>query len=143
MRRAICLAVFVLVWVTWSSRGLASDDGPVAWWKFDDGTAAGFESEGFNKYERAYVLSRKDNGSPSTLKFELAASETSPVVNPAFIIKNWGHAAAQLKINEEPVKRGKGLRSGHRRTLETTDLIVWIKKTTTSPITIVLSPKAH
>ncbi|MHC4666318.1 MAG: hypothetical protein ACYS9T_10240 [Planctomycetota bacterium] len=142
MRRAICLAVFVLVWVTWSSRGLAADDGPVAWWKFDDGTAAGFESEGFNKYERAYVLSRKANGSHSTLKFELAATEKSPVVNPAFIIKNWGHAAAELKINEEPVKRGKDFRLGHRRTLETTDLIIWIKKNSTRPIMIFLSPRA-
>ena len=104
--------------------------------------AAGFESEGFNKYERAYVLSRKDSGSPPTLKFELPASETSPVVNPAFIIKNWGRAAAELKIDEKPVKRGKDLRVGHRRTLETTDLIVWIKKEATSPITISLSPKA-
>jgi hypothetical protein len=105
--------------------------------------AAGFESEGFNKYERAYVLSRKADAGPSTLKFELAASETSPVVNPAFIIKNWGHATAELKINEKPAKRGKALRLGHRRTLETTDLVVWIKKQATSPITISLSPKAH
>jgi hypothetical protein len=104
--------------------------------------AAGFESEGFNKYERAYVLSRKAGGRPSTLKFELAASEKSPIVNPAFIIKNWGRAAGELKIDEKPVKRGKDLRLGHRRTLETTDLIVWIKKKATSPITISLSPKA-
>jgi hypothetical protein len=104
--------------------------------------AAGFESEGFNKYERAYVLSRKASGSLSTLKFELAATEKSPVVNPVFIIKNWGHAPAQLKINEKPVKRGKDLRLGHRRTLETTDLIVWIKKISTQPIMISLSPKA-
>jgi hypothetical protein len=75
------------------------------------------------------------------LKFQLAASEKSPVVNPALIIKNWGHAAAELKINEEPVKLGKDLRFGHRRTLETTDLIVWIKKAAESPITISLSPK--
>jgi hypothetical protein len=103
---------------------------------------AGFESEGFNKYERAYVLSRTEPGKPSTLKFELAASETSPAANPAFIIKNWGHAAAELAINDEPVKRGKDFRLGRRRTLETTDLIVWIKTETTAPITVSLSPKA-
>jgi hypothetical protein len=104
--------------------------------------APGFESEGFNKYERAYALSRKDSGRYSTLKFELAASKTSPVVNPAFIIKNWGHAPAQVKINEKPVKRGKDLRLGRRRTLETTDLIVWIRKNSAQPIMISLSPKA-
>jgi len=103
---------------------------------------AGFESEGFNKYERGYVLSRKDAGKPSPLKFELAASETSPVVNPAFIIKNWGPATAELSINDEAVRRGENFRLGHRRTLETTDLIVWIRKETTAPITISLSPKA-
>ena len=104
--------------------------------------AAGFESEGFNKYERAYVLSRKDSGSPSTLKFELAASEKSPIVNPAFIIKNWDAPAAELAINDEPVERGKDFRLGRRRTLETTDLVVWIKKETAAPITVSLSPKA-
>jgi hypothetical protein len=32
-------------------------------------------------------------------------------------------------------------RCGHRRTLETTDLIVWIRKNSTQPIMISLSPK--
>jgi len=101
---------------------------------------SGFESDGFSKYERAYLLACKDSGRRSTLKFELAASEKSPVVNPAFIIRNWGRAGAKLKIDGRTIKRGKDFRFGHRRTLEGTDLIVWVKKNSTKPITISLSP---
>jgi hypothetical protein len=103
-------------------------------------TAAGFESEGFNKYERAYVLSRKANGRLWTLKFELAASEKSPVVNPTFIIKNWGTAGAEVRIDGRTIKRGKNLRFGHRRTLEGEDLIVWIRRSSKKPISVAFWP---
>jgi len=104
---------------------------------------SGFESDGFSNYERAYVLNCKDNSNPSTLKFELAASEKSPVVNPAFVIKKWGEAGASLKIDGTEVKRGSDFRFGRRRTLQGTDLIVWVKKNSAKPITISLSPTAE
>ena len=99
-----------------------------------------FCSQGYDKYQRAYVLTCKNNGNPSTLKFELAASEDSPVVNPAFVIKGWGEGEAGLKVNGKPVKCGRSFRFGYRHTLESSDLIVWIKTESTKPVRILLSP---
>ncbi|MHC4617089.1 MAG: LamG-like jellyroll fold domain-containing protein [Planctomycetota bacterium] len=105
-------------------------------------TSGNFHSEGYNKHQRAYILFCEEKGEPSTLKFEVAASEESPLVNPAFVIKNWGEAGARIKLNGEQVKRGKSFRYGHNHTLEGSDLVVWLEKEYTGPVTISLSPVA-
>ncbi|MHC4186308.1 MAG: hypothetical protein ACYSR4_10305, partial [Planctomycetota bacterium] len=74
--------------------------------------------------------------------FELAASEESPVVNPSFVIKGWGETGATLKLNGKQIKRGRKFRFGHSHNLDSTDFVVWIKKKSTKPITISLSPEA-
>jgi len=98
----------------------------------------GYESTGYDRYQRAYVLSRQEGVSRSPLKFELAASEKSPVVNPAFVITGWGSSDAELTIDGKRVKRGQDFRLGHHSRLETTDLIVWLKKESTEPLRILL-----
>ena len=74
------------------------------------------------------------------MTFELAASKDSPLVNPAFILKNYGYTEALLKINGREIKRGKDFRFGHRHTLEGCDLVVWIKTESTEPTQITLTP---
>jgi len=74
------------------------------------------------------------------LKFELAAGEQSPVVNPAFIVNGWGRRDASLLIDGKKIKRGKIFRFGHRNTFKGADLIVWVKTKSTKPITISLMP---
>lgn len=106
-------------------------------------TSPGFSGNGYDKYQRAYVLTCRDKGSPSTLKFQLAASKESPVVNPAFVVRNWGEAGAGLKLNGKPVKRGRDFRFGHRRTFEGSDLIVWLKTESAEPVKISLTPIAN
>jgi len=101
---------------------------------------SGFESEGYNRYQRAYVLDCRDRENPSPLRFALAADESSPLVNPAFVIKGWGAGGAEVTINGERVRRADGLRLGHRRRLEATDLVVWLRKRTGEPLTISVSP---
>ncbi|MHC4572634.1 MAG: LamG domain-containing protein [Planctomycetota bacterium] len=99
----------------------------------------GFVSEGYSRDQRAFLLTRHGRREAS-LEFELPAKEKSPVVNPAFVIKNWGEADAELKIDGRNIKRGRSFRFGRRRTLEGADLIVWIKKESEEPIRISLSP---
>ena len=102
----------------------------------------GFVSKGYDPTERAYHLVCKKSGKPSRLNFELAASKDSPVVNPAFVVKNWGEKGAALKINGKKIKQGKNFRVGHRHTVEGSDLIVWIKTESTKPVDIKLTPYA-
>ena len=104
---------------------------------------SGYRNEGYDKYQRAYVLSCRDKGEPSTVAFEVAASQQSPLVNAAFVIKDWGRRAARLNINGKRVKPGRSFRSGHRHKVSGSDLVVWIEKESTQPITISLSPASN
>jgi len=102
-------------------------------------TSKGFTSEGYSRDQRVFILSKNLPASTDSLRFEIIASEDSPIVNPAFVIKNWGQGQAVLKINGKMIKQGKKLRMGHRHRLEGSDLIVWIETEATKPISVLLS----
>ena len=101
---------------------------------------ASFSSEGYNRDERAFIVSKKVPGQAETLEFEIEASKEFPVVNPAFVIKDWGDMNAELKINGEKIKRGGDFRLGHRCRLEGDDLIIWIRMEAYKPIKLSLIP---
>ncbi|MHC4644546.1 MAG: LamG domain-containing protein [Planctomycetota bacterium] len=103
---------------------------------------AGFVSEGYSRDQRAFLLTKQVR-EKANLEFELTASEKSPVVNPALLVKNWGEADVGLRINGRNVSPGRAFRFGHRRTLESTDLVVWIKKESAEPVRICLSPATN
>ncbi|MHC4482141.1 MAG: LamG domain-containing protein [Planctomycetota bacterium] len=101
--------------------------------------SGGFSSEGYSRDQRAYILT-KQAPKEANLEFELAAGKKSPVLNPAFVIKNWGQAGAALRINGKKIERDKKFRTGLQHTLEGTDLIVWIKTESTKLVNMSLSP---
>jgi hypothetical protein len=100
-----------------------------------------FESRGYDKNQRAYVLARKPAVESAALEFSLAGDPQSPVLNPAFIIKDWGAANATLTLDGNSIPRGKDFRFGHRQTLEGTDLIVWIETESQASLTFRLEPQ--
>jgi hypothetical protein len=100
-----------------------------------------FQSEGYDPAQRAYRVVRKTMATPTALVFTLQASDTSPVVNPALVIKNWGSEPAHLKINGKAVAWGKDFRRGYVQTLEGTNLVVWIRQTSLTPIHLALTPE--
>lgn len=59
--------------------------------------------------------------------FELLADQNSPVVNPAFLVKNWGDSKVRLTINGAVLEQGAHFRTGHMPHENGTDLIVWIQ----------------
>jgi hypothetical protein len=102
--------------------------------------AGAFKSEGYLMAERAYVLTATGANS-SGLKFQL----NGPLLNPAFVIKGWsrgwGEAEAQLTIDGKDIPRGAAFRYGFNRTLEGTDLVVWLQQSANKPVTIHLTPR--
>jgi len=90
-------------------------------------------SYGYDESERAYMFECKNVNNPDEVKFDLLASEDSPVINPAFIIKNWGDKNILLRLNGKEVKRGKTFRFGHRDRCGQTDLIIWVQTSSTEP----------
>ncbi len=100
-----------------------------------------FESAGYDPAERAFIVVRKNPGKPAALALTLRASDSSPVVNPAIVIKNWGDGAAQIKIDGKPVNWGKDFRRGYIKRIDGTDLVVWLRKASAAPLHIELMPE--
>jgi hypothetical protein len=93
----------------------------------------GFESKGYDPTQRAFVIVRQSGSSASHLRLLLKASSESPLVNPAFVVKNWGDAEPKLTIDGQSVARGATFRYGFVSHLEGKDLVVWLATESTKP----------
>ena len=82
----------------------------------------------------------EDDAGTEALKFELDADNDSPVYNIPLVVRNWGQSEAELTIDGKKIKRDKSFRLGHRRRVEGSDLIVWIRAEATRPVSVLLSP---
>lgn len=101
----------------------------------------GFRSEGYDPTQRAWVVT-KTGGAAGAVTLSFAASEASPLFDPAVVIRNWGDAEARLKLDGKPVAWGKDARVGHVPRLEGTDLVVWLERQADKPTRVELSPAA-
>ncbi len=97
---------------------------------------AGFASEGYDRAERAYVVRRAGGPEYGALVARLLASEQSPLENACLIVRNWGEAAARVAVNG----RARTPRVGYLRSLEGTDLLVWLAVRATTPVQVTISP---
>ena len=88
----------------------------------------GLKSEGYQRAERAYLLSRNAG---TAADISLNATPESPVVNPAFVIRNWNAPNPRVLVNG----RASG-RLGQVSRLEGTDLVIWLETTSTQPVKI-------
>ncbi len=102
----------------------------------------GFEDRGYDRGQRAFVLSR--SGHPAgDLKIKVAASKDSPVYNPALVILGWGTADVSVTRNGQVMTQGPALRVGHRHGLEQSDLVLWLEHQSTEPLELTLRPLAE
>lgn len=92
--------------------------------------------------QRAYIISKGSEGGVE-LEFLLDASDSSAIVNPAFVVKKWSPAGATVLVNGRRVKLGKKCRLGRCHTLEGSDPIVWLNIVSAKPVRISLSPGAN
>ena len=99
--------------------------------------SAGFASSGYDPYERAYLLERLDP-SARELACDIKATPENPIVNLCLVVKNWGDRPAGVKVNGTALPPGELFRHGLRRGLEGTDLVVWLRQSTTEPVRVVL-----
>ncbi len=98
---------------------------------------AGYSTTGYDQSERAYQLER-DPGAAAPLAFSIDAGCEHPLINPAFVVKNWGTDNGDLTVtlNGETLEPGASVRYGYHNTLEGTDLIVWIEAESTERVAI-------
>ncbi len=98
-----------------------------------------FRTEGYDPAQRAYLVTREGIASADSLKLTIQASDESPAVNPSIVVKNWGSGKARLQINGKAVAWSKDFRGGFIDRLEGTDLVVWIRTETKTPLRISLA----
>jgi hypothetical protein len=103
--------------------------------------AGGFASRGFDRSERAYHLTRVDPAARS-VEISVEASAASPVRNLAIVVEGWGEAGATLALDGQPMPRGPSFRVGHRRSLERSDLVVWVEARRDAPVRFRLSAES-
>ena len=93
---------------------------------------AGASDSKYDSTQRSYVISSSKKREIEKLEFTLQANSENPIVNPAFVIKNWGDHQALLKVNEKEVPRGKSFRIGNIRRINQFDLVVWLELESTN-----------
>ena len=99
-----------------------------------------FSSEGYSRDERGFVLANNSPGKAQTLELDIPATEESPIINPAFVIKNWGESDVELSIDGSKIERGSDFRVGHYHALEGSNLIVWLKMEAMKPTKMTFAP---
>jgi hypothetical protein len=92
----------------------------------------GCESSGYDKRQRAYLI-RKES---PTLSWVLKGSEEEPILNPCFVIRNWGsQSPAELKIDGKKISQGSGFRQGIIRDTDgSLTMIIWIRHESFQPV---------
>jgi hypothetical protein len=100
----------------------------------------GYASKGYDSSQRAYVLRRLDPDSPTDLEIEIAASDESPLFNPALVIEDWGDRTAQLVLDGQAVPWDADHRHGLEHGLDGTELVIWLRKETIRPLRLTVQP---
>jgi hypothetical protein len=96
------------------------------------------ESAEFDFSQRAYLLKCRRPEEPSA-ELELAAGPGSPLMNACLVIEGWGDTTPRVVMDGAELSRGNDYRLGHSRTLEGTDLLIWVARESSTPVRISLS----
>ena len=93
----------------------------------------------YDPAQRAYVLTRA-GGQLKQLHVKLAASPQSPLVNPVFVVANWGSdKTATISLDGKQPDDSIDIRQGVvRRANGVSALVVWIEMSTTKPLQITI-----
>jgi len=100
---------------------------------------AGYKFEQYSRDQRAFLFTKTDD-SADKLEFTVPASEENPLVNPAFVITNWGDKRAELMLDGKEVSGKKTFRQGHYKKLDGTNLIAFLRSEIFEPVTITIAP---
>jgi hypothetical protein len=95
----------------------------------------GIKSYTYIQEERAYYI----QAGLSEISFTVNASMESPLLNPAFIIKNWNDAEVSLKIDGKEISAGKQFRYGmNYDTSGKKYMIIWVELEKDNPIGVTI-----
>jgi hypothetical protein len=88
---------------------------------------SGIINKGYDKTQRAYILENTGTERRAKIEFDFLASKESPVVNACIIIKNISSDISRIRNGNHELKPGTDYQIGRIKTLEGSELILWIK----------------
>jgi Concanavalin A-like lectin/glucanases superfamily len=100
------------------------------------------ENQGYDVSQRAYLLRCSRDAACGDVSLELGASEDSPLVNALLVLEGWGDGPADVSLDGVRLQPGRALRTSYRRSLSATDLLVWLEKTATERVSVLVSGRA-
>jgi hypothetical protein len=99
-----------------------------------------FDSRGYDQTQAAYVLKRVSSEGEGGVEFELDADAESPVIDPCFVINNWGRGDITLIVNGKKMQKGTNVRWGYQEKVEGRILVIWLKAEYSEPVTVRVGP---
>ena len=96
----------------------------------------------YDPAQRSYLLTGASaaGGRSAQVKFTIEGSESSPVVDPAFVVRGWGETPVAVRINGSLAAEGV-VESGFIHSLDGTDLVLWLRTTAMGPVQVSLASK--
>lgn len=99
--------------------------------------SSGYSNKGYDPTQAAYIIKNKSS-EPGSISLTINASIDSPMINPAFVIKNWGQSDFSITMNDTPLKEAEDYRIGYHQTYKGYDLVIWLEKQSESTVNIKL-----
>ena len=100
-----------------------------------EGFELSFTRPVYDQAQRAYIVPRDHKGA-HPIKFQLGFPDKFQeevdipvsIVNPAFVIEDWGNSIVEVKVNGKIVDPGNNLRIGYEEHGTGTDLVIWLRQ---------------
>jgi hypothetical protein len=104
-------------------------------------TIAGDGTEvAYDPAQKAWIIDAQGRAGGVPLVLQVAASVDSPLENPCFILRGWGTQPARVTIDGAPSVSARQIRQHARPTLESSDLVVWMKLAAAAPLRVDIRP---
>jgi len=94
------------------------------------------KSLGYDMSQRAYRFDCEKPMQSGLVKLRLNASEESPVVNACLVFDGWGNSVPAVSVDGRSLNEKNEYKTGFVRTLEGTNLIVWIELKSNRPVKV-------
>jgi hypothetical protein len=104
-----------------------------------EASGPGVLAQEYDPAQRAFVIRRDAAISPRPLTITLAATPDHPLVNPAFVVENWG-GQAKVRVNGKALSGKDSVRTGVSNNEGVATFIVWLKLEAASETVIQLDP---
>ena len=96
----------------------------------------GYQYNGYEIKQKAYILTKTSG--QKDLHLSIKAGPEKPLLNPVFIINDFGKSNVVVKVNDKTLKQGEGFRIGYEETNTDIDLILWLKTESDKMMTLTI-----